>query len=74
MTDTTRQLIADLKVLAADSEELAKATATQAGERVTELRGRIQRCVGLDDGDDEKRSMKLRYRTSIAINVRSSFG
>jgi ElaB/YqjD/DUF883 family membrane-anchored ribosome-binding protein len=34
--------IADMKVVVADAEELLRATAGQAGEKVTELRGKIQ--------------------------------
>ena len=36
------KLIADFKVVVADAEELLRATAGQAGEKVTEMRGRIQ--------------------------------
>jgi ElaB/YqjD/DUF883 family membrane-anchored ribosome-binding protein len=36
------QLIADMKVVVADAEELLRATASQAGEKVTALRGKIE--------------------------------
>jgi len=36
------KLIADMKVVVADAEELLRATANQAGDKVSELRGRIQ--------------------------------
>jgi ElaB/YqjD/DUF883 family membrane-anchored ribosome-binding protein len=36
------RLIADMKLVVADAEELLRATAGQAGEKVTELRGKIQ--------------------------------
>ncbi len=36
------RLIADMKVVVADAEELLRATASQAGDKVTELRGKIQ--------------------------------
>ncbi len=36
------KLVADLKVVVADTEELLRATAGQAGEKVTEIRGRLQ--------------------------------
>lgn len=47
MTDTTSasprdKLMADLKVVIDDAEELLKLTAGQAGEKVTEMRARIQ--------------------------------
>jgi ElaB/YqjD/DUF883 family membrane-anchored ribosome-binding protein len=38
----TDRLIADMKVVVADADELLRATAGQAGEKVTELRGKIQ--------------------------------
>ncbi len=44
-TSTTSQrdkLMADLKVVLADAEELLKLTASQAGERVTAARERVQ--------------------------------
>ena len=36
------KLIADFKVVVADAEELLRATASQAGDKATELRARIQ--------------------------------
>ena len=45
MSEATQQLFTNLKVLAADAEELVKATATQTGERIAAARGRIQQSV-----------------------------
>ena len=39
---TKDKLIADLRVVIADAEELLKATANQAGEKVDELRARVR--------------------------------
>lgn len=36
------KLIADMKVVVADAEDLLRATANQAGDKVAELRGKIQ--------------------------------
>jgi ElaB/YqjD/DUF883 family membrane-anchored ribosome-binding protein len=36
------QLIADMKVVVTDAEELLRATASQAGEKVSALRGKIE--------------------------------
>lgn len=41
-TANKNRLIADMKVVVADAEELLRVTASQAGEKVTELRGKIQ--------------------------------
>ena len=46
MTNTTAakgKLVADLKLVVADTEELLRATAGQAGEQVTELRHRLEK-------------------------------
>ena len=45
MSNTTAskdKLVADLKLVVADTEELLRATAGQAGEKVTELRARLE--------------------------------
>jgi ElaB/YqjD/DUF883 family membrane-anchored ribosome-binding protein len=41
-TQATDKLVTDFRVLVADAEELARATATQTGEKITDLRSRIQ--------------------------------
>jgi ElaB/YqjD/DUF883 family membrane-anchored ribosome-binding protein len=45
MTQATQKLVTDLRVLAADAEELVKATASQTGDKITEVRGKIQQSV-----------------------------
>jgi len=46
MNDTTAvnkdKLIADMKVVVADAEELLRATANQAGDKIVELRGKVE--------------------------------
>lgn len=37
------KLVSDLKLVVADTEELLRATAGQAGEKVTELRARLEK-------------------------------
>ena len=39
---TKEKLIADFKVVLADTEELLRATAGQAGDKISELRGKAQ--------------------------------
>ena len=46
-TDVSKEkLAADLKVVVADAEELLRATAGQAGEKVAELRNKIEGRLG----------------------------
>ena len=43
MTDVTKEkLIADVKLVIADTEELLRATAGQAGEKIADIRARTQ--------------------------------
>ncbi len=41
-TASKDKLIADMKLVVADAEELLRATANQAGDKVAELRGKVQ--------------------------------
>ena len=43
---TKEKLAADLKIVVADAEELLRATAGQAGEKVAELRSKIEDRLG----------------------------
>lgn len=52
MEATREKLVSDLKVLIDDAEELLKATANQAGEKVASVRQRVEQ--SLDEG---KRSL-----------------
>jgi len=43
MTNSTKdKLVSDFKVVVSDAEELLRLTANQAGDRVADLRGRLQ--------------------------------
>jgi ElaB/YqjD/DUF883 family membrane-anchored ribosome-binding protein len=42
MNTQTERLVTDVKVLVNDTEELVKATATQAGEKIVEIRNRAR--------------------------------
>jgi len=45
MEATSEKLVSDLKVLIGDAEELLKATANQAGEKVATVRQRIEQSL-----------------------------
>ena len=42
MSTQSEKLVADVKVLVNDAEELVKATASQTGEKIVELRDRVK--------------------------------
>jgi ElaB/YqjD/DUF883 family membrane-anchored ribosome-binding protein len=45
MTARSEKLAADVRVLVNDTEELVKATASQAGEKIVDIRNRAQEAV-----------------------------
>jgi len=45
MNAPREQLVADLKILMADVEDLVKATASQSGDKIAEVRSRIQQAA-----------------------------
>jgi ElaB/YqjD/DUF883 family membrane-anchored ribosome-binding protein len=66
MTQATQKLVTDLKVLAADAEELIKATASQTGDRITEVRGKIQQSVA------DLKPRLARAQVALADNARAA--
>ncbi len=45
-TRATDKLVADLREVASDAEELMNLTASQAGERIADVRARLGQCLG----------------------------
>jgi ElaB/YqjD/DUF883 family membrane-anchored ribosome-binding protein len=45
MTAQSEKLVTDVRVLVNDTEELVKATASQAGEKIVDIRNRAQEAV-----------------------------
>ncbi|WIM04952.1 MAG: DUF883 family protein [Candidatus Nitricoxidivorans perseverans] len=61
MTVVTKdKLVADMRVVVADAEELLRATANQAGDKVAEVRARIQ---------DHLASAKVRLAEAEAVVI-----
>ena len=59
------RLVSDLKVLARDAEELMKATAGQAGEKLAELRSRLT--AALESAKATDRTIRDHPYESIGI-------
>jgi ElaB/YqjD/DUF883 family membrane-anchored ribosome-binding protein len=45
MNVATQKLVADLRTLAGDAEDLVKATAAETGDKITQARGKLQQAV-----------------------------
>ena len=45
MNQETQTLVTDIKAFITDAEDLLKATAAQTGDKITEVRGKIQQSV-----------------------------
>ena len=44
-TEATQKLVTDLRVLVRDAEDLARATVAQTGDKITDLRGKVQQAA-----------------------------
>jgi ElaB/YqjD/DUF883 family membrane-anchored ribosome-binding protein len=45
MSAQSDKLLSDMKILLSDTEELVRATAAQTGDRVTDIRSRLQQAI-----------------------------
>lgn len=45
MSAQSDKLLSDMKILLSDTEELVRATAAQTGDRVTDIRSRVQQAM-----------------------------
>ena len=71
---TRDKLVADLKVVVADAEELLRITAGQAGDKVAAVRDKMQR--GLEQAKAKLADLegKAMEQTKAAARARRSFG
>jgi len=67
------KLVADLKVVVADAEELLRATASQAGEKVSAARERIQASLGTAKVKLAEAERVLREKTKQAAKVTDDY-
>jgi ElaB/YqjD/DUF883 family membrane-anchored ribosome-binding protein len=66
---TTEQLMAQLRAVAREAEELLQATADQTGERVEELRERAKEALAAARGIDEQVRSNPWAAVAIAAGV-----
>jgi len=72
--DVSKQkLVADLKVVVADAEELLRATASQAGEKVSAARERIQASLGTAKVKLAEAEVALREKTKHAAKATDEY-
>jgi ElaB/YqjD/DUF883 family membrane-anchored ribosome-binding protein len=73
-TDVNKdKLVADLKVVVADAEELLRATASQAGEKVAVARERIQASLATAKVKLGEAEQVLREKTKEAAKVTDDY-
>lgn len=73
-TDVSKEkLVADLKVVVSDAEELLKATAAQAGEKVSAARERIQASLGTAKVKLAEADRALREQTKKAAKLTDEY-
>lgn len=67
------KLITDFKAVMADAEELLNATANQAGEKVTAVRGRVQERLRLARGELDHAEAAVVNRTRAAARATDGY-
>jgi ElaB/YqjD/DUF883 family membrane-anchored ribosome-binding protein len=67
------KLVADLKVVVADAEELLRATASQAGEKVSAARERIQASLGTAKVKLAEAERALLEKTKLAAKATDDY-
>ena len=67
------KLVADLKVVVADAEELLRATASQAGEKVSAARERIQASLATAKVKLTEAARALLERTKLAARAADDY-
>ena len=67
------KLITDFKAVVGDAEELLQATANQAGEKVTAVRGRVQERLRLARDDLNRAEAALVNRTRAAARATDGY-
>lgn len=59
MSAQSDKLLSDMKILLSDTEELIKATAAQTGDKVTDIRSRVQQAM------NDLKPQLVRLETSV---------
>ena len=73
-SDASKQrLVADLKVVVADAEELLRATASQAGEKVSAARERIQASLAASKVKLAEAEQVLMEKTKVAAKATDDY-
>ena len=70
---TKEKLVADLKVVVADAEELLRATASQAGEKVAAARERIQASLAAAKVKLGEAERALTEKTKVAAKATDDY-
>lgn len=73
MSQVTQKLVTDLGVLVGDAEELVKATAAQTGEKIVEMRGKIQQSVANVKPRLAQAQTLLREKTAVAVETADDY-
>lgn len=70
---TKEKLVADLKILVADTEELLRATADMAGDRVSAARERMQESLAVAKAKLVEAEQALHERGKVALEATDAY-
>ena len=73
MDQATQKLVTDLRVLVADTEDLVKVTAAQTGDKIVEMRGKIQQSVANLKPRLAQAETLLREKTAVAVEAADDY-
>jgi len=73
MNAPREKLAADFQILMSDVEELARITASQTGDKITELRGRVQRAVADLRPRMAELEIQLREKAKVAAATTDNY-
>jgi len=73
MDQATQKLVTDLRVLVADTEDLVKVTAAQTGDKIVEMRGKIQQSVANLKPRLAQAETLLREKAAVAVETADDY-
>lgn len=73
MTQETQKLVTDVGVLVADTKDLVKATAAETGDKIVEMRGKIQQSVANLRPRLAQAEAVLREKTTVAVEAADNY-
>ena len=73
MAQATEKLVTDVGVLVADTKDLVKATAVETGDKIVEMRGKVEQSIANLRPRLAQAEAVLREKTTVAVNATDNY-